>query len=467
LAVYNREHEVTGKEMLLIGVDGGATAARAHAVSCDDLHRPSSFELRPESASRVYTRVADFAPLPVAEQLAQRDAGDIKCTDKEVEQGRRYVQAAAEAVIEVAQQCAATRVLVGIGMPGLKTPDGRGINTINNGPRMPDYLELLEKHIAAAGIALVSPIAALGSDADYCGLGEEYAADGLFRGVENAYYVGCGTGIADAMKLRGKLVPFDTAKSWIQKSWQIASALGPTFEKLVSAKSLNRVYADVRGATKRRSDEATKDHVAAGPRTGRSHALGGTAVPAVGAGESTARGAVAHGGSGPRARPAVTVPHSAYPEVAAAAGDAVAIAWMSTAALVLAELIFERLWTIKNGRADAPHRGDAYAQLDSDHEFRGTLLDRVIIGQRVGQIYADPAYREVFGDKLDADLVALIAGSEDAEMRDAYLQRSAGPPRPAQLKPGFVLPSKLRAAPALGAAVAAVQALDAGGQGLG
>jgi hypothetical protein len=150
--------------------------------------------------------------------------------------------------------------------------------------------------------------------------------------------------------------------------------------------------------------------------------------------------------------------------VAAVAGDPVAVTWLNTAALVLAELIFERLWTIKNGLAHAPQRGDAYAQLDPNHEYRGTLLDRVIIGQRVGQIYADPAYREVFGDKLDADLVALIAGSEDAEMRDAYLQRSAGPRRPGQLKPDFVLPSKLRAAPALGAAVAAVQALREGAQ---
>ena len=458
---------MTIEDVLLIGVDGGATEVKAHAVSCDDLHKPSSFELQPESASRVYARVADFAPLPVTEQLVQRDAGAVKRTDKEVEQGRLYVRAAAETVVDVAKQCGATRVLVGIGMPGLKTPDGRGINAINNGPRMPDYLNDLEKDIAAAGVELVSPIAALGSDADYCGLGEEYAADGLFRDVQNAYYAGCGTGIADALKLRGKLLPFDHAKSWIQKSWQIASALGPTFEKLVSAKSLNRVYTDLCRGTKARRHKGTKDHVAAGPRTGRGHALRGTAVSAADADEGTAPGAVAHGQSEPRRVSERKAATGQYPEVVAAAGDAVAIAWMSTAALVLAELVFERMWTIKLGRADAPHRGDAYAQLDPNHEFRGTLLDRVIIGQRLGQIYADPAYREVFGDKLDAALAALIAGSGDADMCDAYMKHSAGPPSPAQLKPGLVLPSKLRAAPALGAAVAAVQALRAGGQGSG
>jgi hypothetical protein len=456
LAVSYREHEVTIEDVLLIGVDGGATEVKAHAVSCDDLHKPSSFELQPESASRVYARVADFAPLPVTEQLVQRDAGAVKRTDKEVEQGRLYVRAAAETVVDVAKQCGATRVLVGIGMPGLKTPDGRGINAINNGPRMPHYLDDLEKDITAAGVELVSPIAALGSDADYCGLGEEYAADGLFRDVENAYYVGCGTGIADALKLRGKLMPFDQAKSWIQKSWQIASTLGPTFEKLVSAESLNRVYADLIGATKRRSDEATKRSEP--EAQARANGEGGTAVPAVGTGDSTAPGAVAHGGSGPRPRAAAAVPHSAYPEVAAAAGDAVAIAWMSTAALVLAELILERIWTIRNGRAHAPQRGDAYAQLDPNHEYRGTLLDRVIIGQRLGQIYGDAAFHGVFGAKADGCLAALIRECGDVEMAERYLETGAKSSRPASVKPGFVQPSKLRAAPALGAAVAAVRA---------
>jgi len=413
-------------DVLLIGVDGGATEAKAHAVACEDLEKPSSFEVRPEHASRVYPRLSDFTPLPVAEQLAQRDAGAIRLADKEVEQGWLSVQAAAEAIIDVAQQCDSKRVLVGIGMPGLKTPDGRGINAMNNGPRIPDYLDALEKNLAAAGVELVSPIAALGSDADYCGLGEEYAADGLFRDVQNTYYVGCGTGIADAMKLRGKLVPFDAAKSWIQKSWQIPSALGPTFEKLISASSLNRVYADLTKETKRRSDEVTKA-VPAGLRAGR---------------------------SGPRPRAAVPVPLSVYPEVAAAAGDPLAIAWLGTAALVVAELIFERLWTIKNGRADAAHRGEAYAKLDPNHQYRGTLLDRVIIGQRLGQIYGDPAYRGVFGDKVDACLAAFIADSNDAELARVCQSSGAG-----QLRPGFVTASRLRAAPALGAAVAAVRAL--------
>lgn len=400
-------------DVLVIGIDGGATEVKAHAVTCDNLDRPTAFQLRPETAARQYPRVVGFTPLPVAEQLAQRDAGNVQLSACEVEQGGLWITAAAEAAAEVAQQCGTRRMLVGMGMPGLKTPDGRGIGVINNGPRMPAFLAELERTLGERGVELVSPVAALGSDADYCGLGEEYAADGLFRDVQNAYYVGGGTGIADAMKLRGQLVPFDAVKPWLMKAWQVPSALGPTFEKLVSASSINRVWEGIRGAEERRGEGAK------------------------------------------------------FPERAAVVGDALAVAWLDTAALVLAELIYERLWTIKNGRPVAPHRGDAYGKLSPAHEHRGLLLDRVVIGQRVGLIYADPTYRAVFANKVDAYLAAFIAGSGDAEM-GAYLDERYGGTKARRheglgetLKPGFVRASKLRAAPALGAAVAAVRAAGA------
>lgn len=381
------------QNILLIGVDGGATEAKVRAASCDSLEQPRSFGLRPEAGSRVYERLPGFVPMTVSEQLAQRDAGAIQLSESEVQQGELWVAGAAEAIAEVARKAGATRLLVGVGMPGLKTPDGRGIHVINNGPRIPNYLVDLERRLAADGLELAAPIAALGSDADYCGLGEEYAADGLFRDVKSAYYVGCGTGIADAMKLRGELVPFDRAKPWMQKSWQIPSALGPTFEKLAAASSMNRIYADLRGGAS-----------------------------------------------------------SEFPEVDAAAGNPVAAAWLATIAAVLAELIFERLWTIRNGRMQAAYRGDSYRGLDANHPYRGLLLDRVIVGQRIGLIYADTKYRALLGEKLDACLAALLAACDDAELRRAHLA-----PDGARLRSGFVRGSRLRAAPALGAAVAAVQ----------
>ena len=37
-------------DTLLIGVDGGATEVKAHAVDCDNLQQPSAFRLRAEAA---------------------------------------------------------------------------------------------------------------------------------------------------------------------------------------------------------------------------------------------------------------------------------------------------------------------------------------------------------------------------------------------------------------------------------
>ncbi len=385
-------------DVLLIGVDGGATEVKAHAVACTDFDRLTGLALRPETASRVYPRRPDFAPRPVPEQLAERDAGPLRLPAAEQEQGALWIAAAVEAVAEVARAAGARRVLVGVGMPGLKTPDGRGINVINNGPRIPDYLAQLERGLAAAGLELASPIAALGSDADYCGLGEEYAADGLFRDVSSAYYLGGGTGIADALKLKGALVPLDQTKAWLLKAWQIPSALGATFEKLVSAAALNRVWAGLCGPA---------DDAAAARR---------------------------------------------FPEVAARNGHPAAATWLDTAALVLAELIHERLATIYGGRAAAPHRGEAYAKLAVDHPYRGLVLERVIIGQRIGLLYADPQYHALFAARLDRHLAALLADGPDPALARAYLGENE------ELRPGLVVASRLRAAPALGAAVAALRA---------
>lgn len=383
---------------LLIGVDGGATEAKAHAATCDDLARPTAFALRPESAARRYERLPRFEPVPIPDQLAQRNSGQLSIEDDERRQGELYVEGAAQAIRETAAQCGNAPILAGVGMPGLKTPDGRGINAINNGPRIPEYLDRLERRLADLGVKLVAPIACLGSDADYCGLGEEHAADGLFRDVDHAYYLGGGTGLADAMKLRGTLVRFDEAREWLLKSWQLPSALGPTFEKLVSAKSLNEMYARWRGCDP----------------------LGETL---------------------------------SFPETDAANGDPIAIEWLGAAAAVIAELIVERIVTVCIGRPSCPHRGDAYAALKTDHPYRGTILDRVILGQQVGRIYGDAKYRSFFGDPLDASVAALITATDDTKLKAALLVNS-------KLRPGFLRASRLRAAPALGAAVAAVLAYN-------
>jgi hypothetical protein len=284
-------------------------------------------------------------------------------------------------------------------MPGLKTENGRGINIINNGARTPGFLDLLEEKLNSMGIEPVAPVARLGSDADYCGIGEQYAAEGLFRKVQSAYYFGGGTGIADAMKLDGDLVPFDKTKDWMQKSWQIACSLGPTYEKLISAKSMNETFARMEKST-------LEEYVSAGK----------------------------------------------FAQVEAAKGNPRAKFVMETIATLLAELVFERMYTLHAGRENTPWRGAGYMALNPNHPYRGRFFDKIVLGQRIGAIYADPEYRRILRASLHARMEDLLKNFGSPEMQQVYLKDG-------KLRAGLFAASKLRQAPAIGAAVDAVRCL--------
>ncbi len=383
---------------LVIGVDGGATEVKSHEVLVSGTGKRVKFTLGETTASRRYERLDGFESVPVGDQVAQRTAGEVTLSDGERAQGAKYTDAAAETVIEIARQADAREVLIGMGMPGLKTADGRGINAMAHGARTPTFLDEMESKIRDAGIELVAPVARLGSDADYCGLGEERAADGAFRRVASAYYAGCGTGIADALKIDGELIPFDATKGWLLKAWQIASWLGPTLEKICSANSMMSLCAGQLKTTPERLVEQRR-----------------------------------------------------FPQDDAAAGDPVAKAVLSAVAATLAEIIFERLHTVHAGREEAPHRGETYLALDKEHPFCGTLLERVVVGQRFGLIWADKKYASVFRRPCEAILAAHAAACGIPALRDHVAPGG-------KVRRGLIVPSKLREAPAIGAAIDAWQA---------
>ena len=384
----------------LIGIDGGATEAKAHHIEIQGAAEAPVFKLGESQSLRKYEKIGDFAPLPVPEQLKQRDENNLQLSAAEKEQAELYIEAVAQVVKDV---CAGTgrnrRVLIGIGFPGLKTPDGRGINVILNGPRMPKFLDRLGEKLQEGGIELVQPIARLGSDADYCGIGEQFAEGGMFGDVNNAYYAGCGTGVADAMKINGKLVTFDSAKEWIQKAWQMNCPLGVTSEKVVSAKSMNMLFATFMGVE----------------------------------GD-------------------ILVNAARWPQDEAIQGNALAKYVMNTVATILADLLFERLQTVACGRHAISWRGPNYIALKTDHPYRGTFLDRLIIGQRLGHVFCEDRYQDVFRRPLLEAFSALLHSRGNKELKGRYLKPNG------QVVDGLVVGSRLRAAPAIGAGVAAYEA---------
>jgi hypothetical protein len=242
-----------------IGVDCGASSAKAWIVE----RGPEGFCAGRICARGDYQASREFAPLSLELQLAER--GHARQTVSERARADEIGAAIAECVRTLASVAGTRRALVAACAPGLKTADGRGIEVLRHGPRAPRLAADLERRLAELGIALERPIGPLGSDGDAAGLGEERAARGAFRGARTAYWLGGGTGVAEALKLGGKLVAMDAAAGWLEKAWRMRSSLFP--------------------------DESAEDLIAPGRLAARWMAAGGAGFPedAAEAGDARAR----------------------------------------------------------------------------------------------------------------------------------------------------------------------------------
>lgn len=384
------------QKTLLIGIDGGATKVSAWEILYNQQQR--TFSLGKANAIRSYREtdgfIPDFKPVDLNVQLNERNA-EIHPTNAEKQQAAVYVEACAQAVLELSKKTGRKHVLIGIGMPGLKSEDKRGIAVVANGPRMVNYAPQLEKRLVELNIELAAPISHLGSDADYCGIGENYAAEGVFRSVSNAYYLGGGTGVADAMKLEDELLTFDNAKAWMAKTWEMKSAAGISLELVTSVNGIQKTYAGFAGESVEELNEA-----------------------------------------------------GIYPlQIAQRAkqGEKAALDTFEVVNQNLAKLLYERIVTLNQGWKNLfefvnPNRGN----LESDHPYTGKVFDAIVIGQRLGDLFEDKNGSEIVKQPVISQLNNWIQSSE-------YL--------PAQVKSHYqntadiIRISKLREAPALGAGV--------------
>jgi predicted NBD/HSP70 family sugar kinase len=388
-------------EEILVGVDGGASEVRAHEVV--PLPRRSLLEipslgLGAASASCLYDRARGFRPLPLASQLLASQRGKLEPRGLEGAQGRLWLEAAARSILAVASQTGKTRARIGVCMPGLKTKDGRGIAVIRNGPRIPDYLDRLQTMLTAAGLELSRPVAQLSSDGEACAYGEEVNAQGSLKGIACAYYIGGGTGIAEALKVDGRILGLDALRGFLRKAWQMESSGGRILEDQLSPRGMNAAYAQ---AARRKLPLGADD----------------------------------------------------FPERRAAQGDDHAARVLRSAAEALAELVVDRMLALRHG----------FREPDGDEE-RGsagrakarippsTILGRVVIGQRLGVILADPELHPYFRDPCGEALARRIVATGDGALRKHYLDGT-------NLRAGLLAPSLLRAAPAIGAA--AIEVLGA------
>jgi len=386
-------------DFLLIGLDGGATKVNGWNIEVNN----GEFDMGENNYGVSYfefTGYSDkFMATDIQRQLKEFQSDKIKPGKKETRQGEAYVEAAAEVVLKLVQKSGIKRVLVGEGMPGLKTADKRGIAVMANGPRIIDYCDQMEKILKDYNIEFVTSIAALGSDAFYCGIGEEYAKEGQFKDIQNSYYLGGGTGAADALKLGGKLVSLDDIKDWFVKTWEMKNAENLSMEKCASAKGIQEIYGNFVGMS---VNELNKKEIY--PLTIREKAL---------------------------------------------ADEKNAIKTFEILSENLAQLVYERLTTIYAGWQGIftfvnPNR----AIPGKEHPYKGTLLDSVIIGQRLGDLFQVAKDDNLLWQPFFQRLSYLIMKSEilDEEAKEYYCPGDSFDQK-------LLVISKLREAPALGAGI--------------
>ncbi|OQY04475.1 MAG: hypothetical protein B6I20_02980 [Bacteroidetes bacterium 4572_117] len=383
------------KESLLIGVDGGATKVSAWEIVYNESN--STFLLGDASSTKSYREIKgyipDFKPVDLNIQLGERDLK--KNTPEELQQEAVYVEACALAINNIVKKTGGTNVLIGIGMPGLKTEDKRGIAVVANGPRMINYSDLLEKRLNSLDIKLAFPVNHLGSDADYCGIGENYSEDGLFRISSNAYYLGGGTGVADAMKLDGEIVTFDNAKAWMAKTWEMKSLEGLSLERITAVGGIQKTYAEIAGkSTENLNTEGIYPLQISG---------------------------------------------------LAKRGEEAAKKTYQIVNRDLASLLYERIVTLNKGWQNLfefvnPNKPKPNKQ----HAYLGKVFDTIIIGQRLGELFDSEDGADIVKKPVLSKLNDLIQNSDiladDVKLHYQDLNK-------------IVKTSKLREAPALGAGI--------------
>ena len=123
-------------------------------------------------------------------------------------------------------------------------------------------------------------------------------------------------------------------------------------------------------------------------------------------------------------------PGSIFPEDAAQAGDARALGLFRTRATRLAEWCFARLTEI--------------------HANHGLVLERIVIGQRLGQFFLDPRLAHCFAQPARQALCVLLEERAPPSLRATWVVNG-------ELVDGRLMGSSLRAAAALGAIALALR----------
>ena len=387
------------KEYIIIGIDGGGSKVSAGIIESKDI---STFTIKSLSQQYYNERSefnSDFSPVAMDIQLNEYNTEEYNVTNDEVLQGKAIIESFHNSIINLNID---KPILMGIGMVGLKTKDLRGIGAIANGPRIPKFCIQLENALHKSNIHLYKPIQYIGSDADNCGIGEEYGKDGLFKDIQNGYYIGGGTGTADALKLKNELIPFDSISSWIAKSWEILNENNISMEQYTSLKGIQSIYSNYSEIP---INELCNESIYANEIFSR----------------------------------------ALKNEQAALLTCADITKYMSTLIVERVETIFSG-WQNKFGLLNPKH-----SLLINNHPYKNNLLERIIIGQGLGKLFHLSKNTPLLWDPLHNNIYDMIQKSRvlPSEAKKFLFENGT-------LKKGFIMTSNLDNSALLGAGVTAI-----------
>ena len=387
------------KEYIIIGIDGGGSKVSAGIIESKDI---STFTIKSLSQQYYNERSefnSDFSPVAMDIQLNEYNTEEYNVTNDEVLQGKAIIESFHNSIINLNID---KPILMGIGMVGLKTKDLRGIGAIANGPRIPNFCTQLEDALHKSNIHLHKPIQYIGSDADNCGIGEEYGKDGLFKDIQNGYYIGGGTGTADALKLKNELIPFDSISSWIAKSWEVLNENNISMEQYTSLKGIQSIYSNYSEIP---INELCNESIYANEIFSR----------------------------------------ALKNEQAALLTCADITKYMSTLIVERVETIFSG-WQNKFGLLNPKH-----SLLINNHPYKNNLLERIIIGQGLGKLFHLSKNTPLLWDPLHNNIYDMIQKSRvlPSEAKKFLFENGT-------LKKGFIMTSNLDNSALLGAGVTAI-----------
>ena len=201
----------------ILGIDCGGTKVMAQSVTYNSrtgLVSPGEFQLEVNYSDSPKWN-SKFIPVHLDLQRQEFSEGNIYLTQPEIDQGNVIVETIQNIISKSESDS------IGLCFPGIKNE--RGVVIMANGPRIPDFLERIQG------------IDSIPHDSDCCVLGEWKSTIGKLQNCDNAVYIGGGTGIADGIILKGKMIDFN-ARDDVKRSWELKIPSGETIESCLSPK---------------------------------------------------------------------------------------------------------------------------------------------------------------------------------------------------------------------------------------